>query len=189
MKIAYILYDGITTLDFIGVYDPISRLRSMGFLPDLRWDICALTATIKDHFGLTIVADRVAPDLVTYDAIILPGGFGTRELSRSEPFLNWLKTADQVELKISICTGSLLFGAAGWVKGKIATTHFDHYAELEQFGATVKEARIIANGGLITAGAVASSLDLGLFLCEKWAGEEARESIQRRMHYRKGATS
>ncbi len=183
MKIAYILFDGITTLDFIGIYDPISRLQSLGFLPDLTWDICAMSDSIKDSFGLEIKADKVQETLEKYDMIIVPGGYGTEGLQEDEVFKSWLKTAENVPYKVSICTGSLLLGAVGFLQNKKATTHFDNYKNLEKYCNSVVQERIVEDGQLITAGAVASSLDLGLFLCEKLAGSIAKNKIQQSMDY------
>ena len=78
MKIAYILFDGITLLDFIGIYDPISRMKSKGFMEDLEWDLCATSSSIQDGFGLKVNIDKIKPDLSKYDMVIIPGGFGTR---------------------------------------------------------------------------------------------------------------
>jgi putative intracellular protease/amidase len=96
MKIAYILYDGITYLDFIGIYDPLSRLKMMHYIPDLTWDICANKTQIKDSFGLTTLCDKVLNDLSGYDMIIIPGGFGTRQLTMDNDYISWLKTAENV---------------------------------------------------------------------------------------------
>ena len=182
MKIAYILFDGITMLDFIGIYDPVSRLQSMNFM-EIHWDICAMSPSIKDSFGLETVTPNVQNDLSGYDAIIIPGGFGTRILMDNVPFIQWLQTASDTAYKISICTGSLLLGAAGFLKDKQATTHFDNYETLKPFCKTVLKKRIVEDGNVITAGAVASSPDLGLFLCEKWINTEVRQIIQKRMDY------
>jgi transcriptional regulator GlxA family with amidase domain len=184
MKIAYILYDGITYLDFIGIYDPISRLKSMKYIPDLSWDICSNKAQIEDCFGLKIVCDKVLNDLSDYDMIIIPGGFGTRQLQADAVYMSWLKTAELVPYKLSICTGSLLLGAAGFLKGKKATTHFDEYETLKPYCQKVLKKRIVEDGKVITAGAVSTSLDLGLYICEKLVGKEARETIRKRMDYR-----
>ncbi|TFG75386.1 MAG: DJ-1/PfpI family protein, partial [Flavobacteriales bacterium] len=173
MKIAYILYDGITTLDFIGIYDPVSRLRSMGFLPDLSWHLCAGQPKVKDHFGLDIIVDKVWPKLDGYDALVVPGGFGSRAMQQDKDFIKWLQTAGKDTLKISICTGSLLLGAAGFLKGKRATTHFADYQRLETYAKEVLREQIVDDGDAITAGAVAASLELGVYLCKKWAGEGA----------------
>jgi transcriptional regulator GlxA family with amidase domain len=184
MKIAYILYDGITYLDFIGIYDPLSRLKMMHYIPDLTWDICANKNEIKDSFGLTTRCDKVLNNLSGYDIIIIPGGFGTRQLTQDDEYISWLKTGGNVPYKLSICTGSLLLGAAGFLKGKKATTHFDEYETLKPYCKTVLKKRIVEDGDVITAGAVSTSLDLGLYMCEKFAGKEAKEAIRKRMDYR-----
>ena len=183
MKIAYIIFDGVTWLDFIGVYDAVSRLKSMGYMKDLSWDICSMNNTASDNFGLTIVADKAGQPLDLYDAIVVPGGHGTRTLINDEKFISWIKTARNVKYKMSVCTGSLLLGAAGFLKNKKATTNFLEYETLRPYCAEVLKERLVEDGNVITAGAVSSSLDLGLYLCEKWVGAEAREAIQQRMDY------
>lgn len=183
MKIGYIIFDGVTWLDFIGVYDAVSRLKSMGYIKDLSWDICSMNNTAADNFGLTIVADRTGQSLESYDAIIVPGGHGTRTLMHDVSFINWIRTASDVEYKMSVCTGSLLLGAAGFLKDKKATTNFLEYDNLRPYCAEVLKQRLVVDGNVITAGAVSSSLDLGLYLCERWAGVEARAVIQQRMDY------
>lgn len=184
MKLAYILYDDITLLDFVGFYDPISRLKSMGIMPNLSWQLCATKPVIVDGFGMHIKVDQEMPDLAEFDAIYIPGGFGSRSLQQDDEFINWLKTAEDVKWKISVCTGSLLLGAAGMLEGKRATTHFDEYNELSNYCSNVVRERIVEDGHLITGGAVATALDLGLKICEKWAGTEAAEEIRIRMNYR-----
>ena len=186
MKLAYILYDKLTLLDFIGFYDPISRLQSrnlgMNYM-DIQWDICGMQPTIKDSFGLTIQVEKIQPNLSDYDAVFIPGGFGTRELVQDEAFMDWIKTVNPNAYHLSVCTGSFIWAAAGFLKGKKATTHFDGYDFIANYCDTVIKDRIVQDGKLITAGAVASSLDLGLYLCKLWAGEEAMEEIQKRMDY------
>lgn len=183
MKIAYVLYDGITLLDFIGVYDPLSRLKTMDYIADLSWDLCAVKAEVQDSFGLTIACTAVQKSLHNYDMIFIPGGFGSRPLQSDRSFLSWLKTAEAVPLKTSVCTGSLLLGAAGFLRKKRATTHFDEYEVLKKYCREMLIDRIVDDEDVITAGAVASSLDLGLYLCEKLAGKEAANEISKRMDY------
>jgi transcriptional regulator GlxA family with amidase domain len=183
MQIAYIVFDNITLLDLAGIYDPVSRLRPLGFIPDLKWDLCALDDTIMDGYHLTIQVDKVAPNLAAYDMIIVPGGLGTRAMMRDQAFLKWLRTAAGVRWKVSVCTGSLLLGAAGFLQGRRATTHFDSYDTLRPFCKEVVKERVVEDFDVITAGAVASSLDLGLYLCEKLAGTKAREAVRQRMDY------
>lgn len=183
MKIAFILYDGITYLDFIGIYDPISRLKSMSYIPDLTWDICSNKPVIEDSFGLKMLCNQTLNSLADYDMIIVPGGFGTRELQKDNEFMGWLKTAESVPYKLSICTGSLLLGAAGFLKDKKATTHFDEYETLKPYCKEVIIDRIVEDGQTITAGAVSTAIDLGLYICEKLVGKEPTEAIRKRMDY------
>ena len=183
MKLAYIIFDGITWLDFIGIYDPISRLRSMKYINDLSWDVCSFTDSVKDNSGLQIVPTKIKNSLAAYDVLIIPGGHGTRLLQSDDEFIKWIKTAEQVKHKISICTGSLILGAAGFLKGKSATTHYSEYETLQSYCSHVVKHRIVEDGNVITAGAVSSSIDLGLYLCEKWAGKNEANEIRKRMDY------
>jgi transcriptional regulator GlxA family with amidase domain len=183
MKIAIIIFDGITWLDMIGVYDPLTRLRSMNFLPDMELDICSLSETAKDSFGLEVISYKVGNSLAHYDAIIVPGGMGTRGLQKNKKFIDWIKTAAGVKFKISVCTGSLILGAAGFLKDKNATTNYLEYETLKPYCKKVVNKRIVEDQDVITAGAVASSIDLGLYLCEKWAGKRAKNQIKKRMAF------
>ncbi|MEO0528249.1 MAG: DJ-1/PfpI family protein [Bacteroidota bacterium] len=183
MKIAYILFDEITLLDFIGFYDPIKNIKTKGFMENLNWDLCATKKSIKDSFGLEIIVDKIKPDLSDYDMIVVPGGYGTRELQYNAEFIDWIKSAENVDYKISICTGSLLIGAAGFLKNKTATTNFNEYKSLEKYCERVVQSRIVDDNNTITAGAVASSLDLGLYVSEKLVGKEKTEEIQLGMDY------
>lgn len=183
MKLAYIIFNEITWLDFIGCYEPLSKLKSRNYLTDLSWDICGYTETTKDVFGLEIKADKIRESLAEYDAIIVPGGLGTRKLQSDADFIEWLRSAKDVKYKISICTGSLLLGAAGFLIGKSATTNFQEYDALKPYCKEVLTEKIVEDGNVITAGAVSSSIDLGLNLCRKWAGSEAENSIRRSIDY------
>lgn len=183
MKIAFIIFDGITWLDLIGIYDPISRLKAYQYIPELEWDFCSMEKSAKDSFGTEILASKIKPDLSNYDMIIIPGGFGTRELRYEEEFIEWIKSAENVTYKVSICTGSLILGAAAFLKDKQVTTHFNEYEALKGSAKKVHTHRIVRDGNVITAGAVASSLDLGLYICQMLSGESARERIRQAMDY------
>jgi transcriptional regulator GlxA family with amidase domain len=184
MKLAYILFNDITWLDLIGIYDAVSRLKNRGYLPTLEWDICAFTEPVSDQNGLTMLPTKTGGSLENYDAIIVPGGIGTRTLQYDHDFIVWLRTASNNAWKISVCTGSLLLGAAGFLKDKKATTHFLEYETLRSYCREVVTDRIVEDGNIITAGAVTASIDLGLLLCNKWGGPEAAADIRRRMDYR-----
>lgn len=183
MKIAFVVYNGMTSLDFMGVFDPLYRLRKNTILPELELDVCAMTAEVVDNAGLRITPGKVGMPLGTYDMVIVPGGDSIRELLRDTGFLSWIKSAAHCKWIVSVCGGSLLLGAAEMLQNKRATTHPNLYEYLARFGAIVEQGRIVEDGNLITARGVTSSIDLGLYLCEKLAGPEVKEIIRRQMDY------
>jgi cyclohexyl-isocyanide hydratase len=183
MKIAFVVFNGLTTLDFIGIYDPLTRLKTMGFMPDLEWDICAYTDIVKDDRGLIMVPTAIQEPLQTYDVLVVPGGHGTRTLIHDQKFIEWIKTSEPCKWKVSVCTGALLLGAAGFLKGKRATTHPSALQELAPFCQTVLENRIVDEGNIITAGGVSSGIDAGLFVVERLAGVETKAKIAKQMDY------
>lgn len=183
MKAAFVVFDRMTSLDFIGFYDPVTRLQSMKILPDFAWRVCAGAPSVVDDRGLRIEADTVATPLDSYDLLFVPGGFGTRSLQHDRAFIDWLRTAAGVRLKVSVCTGALLLGAAGFLEGRRATTHPLAYTELAPYCAEVVRERVVDEGDLVTAGGVAASLDAGLHVVEKLAGAEARARVAAQMDY------
>jgi len=115
MKVAFVIYDGMTALDFIGVYDPIARLKTMGFIPDLEWQVCACSHEVRDGTGLCFVPTKVGEPLEDYDMIIVPGGVSARTLIDDVQFIDWIRTARSSSIKVSVCTGALLLGARGFL--------------------------------------------------------------------------
>jgi transcriptional regulator GlxA family with amidase domain len=183
VKIGFVIYGGMTSLDFIGVYDPLTRLKTMGFLPDLSWDICSLNEWVTDSSGLILKATVVSEPLSDYDLVIVPGGPIGRNLSKNEIYIRWIKTMEGCPLKVSVCSGSLLLGAAGFLKDKKATTHPTRMDDLAPYCAKVVSQRVVDEGSVITAGGVTAAIDLGLYLCEKIAGHDVQETIKSQMDY------
>ena len=184
MRIAYVLYNELTLLDFVGFYDPVSRLRRLGHLPNLSWELCATHARVIDNHGTVLHIDRIQPDLSDYDVVYVPGGFGSRALLTDVGFLDWLRTAAGVPRLVSVCTGSLLLGAAGLLQGRRATTHFNEYDRLAPYVAEVVREELVHDGPVLTGGAVAAALPLGIYLAAQLAGPEAAVAIQASMNYR-----
>lgn len=184
MKIGFVIFNQMTSLDFIGIYDPLTRLKSMGFVKDLAWDICAYTHSVTDDRGLMFSPGSIAAPLDVYDMVVLPGGMGTRMLVQNASFVQWLHTARDCRWKVSVCTGSLLWAATGILKGRKATTHPNAYQELLQMGVeVVRDRRIVDEGDIITCRGVSAGLDLGLYLVEKIAGADVRQQISDQMDY------
>ncbi|HLS87277.1 MAG TPA: DJ-1/PfpI family protein [Burkholderiales bacterium] len=189
MKAAFVVFDRMTTLDFVGFYDPVTRLASMKIVEDFEWRVCAPMRSIVDDRGLRLEADAVGEPLEGYDLLFVPGGFGTRSLQHDAAFVAWLKTASATPLKVSVCTGALLLGAAGFLQGRRATTHPNALEELAPYCATVARERVVDEGEVITAGGVASALDAGLHVVERLAGAEARQRVAAQMDYPCGSAS
>jgi len=183
MRAAFVIFDGMTALDFVGAYDPLGRLRTMGVLPDFEWSVCATTGTVADDRGLRFLPDLVGGSLERFDLLVVPGGHGTRALRHDPAFVAWLRTAAGVPLKASVCTGALLLGAAGFLAGKPATTHPSARRELEPYCGEVRSERVVDAGGVVTAGGVTAAIDLGLHLVRRLAGAEAMRRLARQMDY------
>jgi cyclohexyl-isocyanide hydratase len=183
MKIAFVLYDGVTLLDFAGAYDPLTRLKTMGFVPDLEYNICARSRTVRSFEGVTISADTINPDLSAYDYVVVPGGNGIAGLMQDRTLLSWLAIPPEKTVVAAVCGGALLIGAAGMLRTRRATTHPAMQEILKRFAREVSGDRIVEDNRVITAGGVTAAIDMGLFLCEKIAGRDVREKIQTQMDY------
>jgi transcriptional regulator GlxA family with amidase domain len=183
LKAAFVLFERMTALDFVGAYDPITRLRSMSIMPEFEFELCSFTPSARDDRGLRFSADRVGEPLAGYDLLVVPGGFGTIDLEGDEAFLGWLRTAAPVPLKASVCTGSVLLGAAGFLRGLRATTHPNFFDQLAPWCAEVVDERVVDEGAVVTSRGVSAGIDLGLHLVERLAGSEARVRIARQMDY------
>jgi transcriptional regulator GlxA family with amidase domain len=183
MKTAFVVFDRMTTLDFIGFYDPVTRLKSMKIMDDFEWSVCSPMQSVVDDRGLRIEVNTVAEPLDFYDMLFVPGGFGTRTLQDDREFVDWLKSGRSAALKVSVCTGALLLGAAGFLRGRRATTHPSAYKELEPYCASVIQHRVVDEGDVVTAGGVSSAIDVGLHVVQKLAGAEARAHIAAQMDY------
>lgn len=186
MKAAFVVFDRMTYLDFIGFYDPVTRLKSMNIIGDFEWRICSNKERVADDrgaAGLAMIPDSVLEPLDGYDLLFLPGGQGTRTLQNDSAFIEWLKSASSASLKISVCTGALLLGAAGFLRGRRATTHPLALKELEPYCDKVLTDRIVDERDVITGSGVATSIDLGLHVVQRLAGAEARSRVAKQMCY------
>jgi transcriptional regulator GlxA family with amidase domain len=183
MNAALIVFDNMTALDFVGFYDAVTRLQTMKIQPEFEWTICARQAQVRDDRGLAMAVDSVSESLADYDMLYVPGGYGTRILQHDRAFVDWLRTASSAPLKVSVCTGSLLLGAAGYLRGLKATTHPTALDELRPYCAEVVRHRIVDEGSVVTAGGVSTSIDLGLHIVERLAGKDARARVARQMDY------
>ncbi len=183
-RIVLLAFPRLTFLDLIGVYDALRRVTPMGIAPGVSVTLIGTENEIVDYSGLVVHPHKVYDDLAGYDLLFLPGGVGTRTLMHDARFLQYLATWGETRPLASVCTGSLLLGAAGYLKGLRATTHHNALDVLKPLcREVVADRRIVDEGRVVTAGGVASSLDLGLYLVEKYWGAAARTTIAAQMEY------
>jgi len=180
MEIAILLFDKITALDAIGPYEVLSRL------PDAKVTFVAKEPGLHrtENRMLALQADQPLSDFAHPDILVLPGGFGTRALAQDEQLLDWIRTAHESSIwTTSVCTGSLLLGAAGLLNGLEATTHWMVMDALAAYGAKPVSRRIVQQGKIITCSGVASGIDMALTLAAKIAGPEWAQGIQLGIEY------
>lgn len=199
-RFALVAFDGMTLLDLVGPLDALSRIATMGFDEASTCEVIAMTrprdaGKARDPLGVRrsvvwsgscaeLVTSRYRPALESFDVLVVPGGHGTRLLEHDLDALAWLATFPPNRLTASVCTGALLLGAAGRLRGKRATTHRAMMNDLARFGAVAVDERVVDEGQLVTAGGVTSGIELGLHLVRRLAGDEAHRAIAAQMEVR-----
>jgi len=184
-RIAFLVFPRLTLLDFVGGYDALRRVALMGVDRDVRHRIIGTAPEIEDESGLVMRPDSVYEDLDGFDLLYVPGGVGTRALMHDTRLLEYLRSWGPHRPLASVCTGALLIGAAGHLRGLRATTHHRAFELLRPYcREVVSDQRVVDEGRVVTAGGVSSSLDLGLYLVEKFWGADARGTIAAQMEYR-----
>lgn len=180
MDIAIPMYDRFTSLDAIGPYEVLSRLPGA----NVTWLAHEPGLVRTDNGMLAIEATAAFEDLPEPDVIVVPGGTGTRALLDDERLLAWLRGAHQTSTwTTSVCTGSLLLGAAGILDGIRATTHWLELDTLAEFGAQPTAERVVFEGKIVTAAGVSSGIDMGLALAGRIAGDTYAQAIQLLIEY------
>lgn len=183
-RFGLVAYEGMTLLDLIGPYDALSRIRTMGFDPDSAVEIISAKGEVPwSDGGARLTVSRVRPNLAELDVVVIAGGRGTRELVDDKAVVEWIASFPENRIIASVCTGSLLLGAAGRLRGKRASTHYTSRELLPQFGATVSDERVVDEGTVVTSGGVTAGIDLGLHLVRRIEGEETAAKIARQMEW------
>jgi transcriptional regulator GlxA family with amidase domain len=181
MDIAIPIFDGLTALDAVGPYEVLSRLpgASVTFIAQ------APGPKRTENEMLALTADRTLDELRRPDVLVVPGGFGTRELMHDERMLDWIREAHEYSTwTTSVCTGSLLLAAAGLLEGLEATTHWLLMDALAEHGAIPVSRRIVESGEkIITAAGVSAGIDMALLLAARIAGEDLAQAIQLAIEY------
>lgn len=182
MQVVIPLFPKFTALDGIGPYEVLQRIPSIDvtFIGHQRGEIRS------ENGFLGITADGTFDDFPQPDVIVFPGGVGTRPLEHDERVLDWVRTAHETTIfTTSVCTGSLVLGAAGLLTGLTATTHWSCYPELATHGATATAERVVEHldRRIITAAGVSSGIDMALRLVELLVDRTAAEAAQWMIEY------
>ena len=178
LEIGMLLYPGLTMLDLIGPQTVFSWFANT----HLVWKTKDLVYS-DTGFGVqpTATFEACPRDL---DILFVPGGFGQQELMNDAEVLAFLADrAASSKYITSVCSGSLLLGAAGLLKGYKATSHWATREALRAFGAEPVEARVVVDRNRITGGGVTAGIDFGLVLLAKLRGDDAAKLTQLAMEY------
>jgi cyclohexyl-isocyanide hydratase len=178
-RVGLLAFPAMTQLDLTG------PLQVFANLPGAEVHVLWKTLDpIRTQGCLTLVPDTTLADCPALDAICVPGGSGVLDLMDDEVVLSFLRTqAAQARFVGSICTGSLVLGAAGLLRGKRATTHWAWMDLLTPFGAIPTKGRVVRDGKFMTGGGVTAGIDFGLTMVAELAGQEAAETIQLGIEY------
>jgi putative intracellular protease/amidase len=181
MDIAIVVFPQLTALDALGPYQVLTRLpgAEVSFVAEQ-------TGEVRDDIGLlAFPVERTFADASRPDVIVVPGGTITRKMARDgHPSVAWIREVhEHTTWTTSVCTGSLLLGAAGILDGLDATSHWAALESLAQYGATPTLERVVERGKIITAAGVSSGIDMALLLAARIAGDDVAQGIQLGIEY------
>jgi putative intracellular protease/amidase len=180
MEIAIPLYEGFTALDAIGPYDVLSRIPG----GEVKFVAVEPGPKRTENGMLAMVADHAIADVPSPDILMVPGGYGTRQLLTDEDLVGWIRGAHETtRYTTSVCTGALLLGAAGILDGLDATTHWAELETLAQFGANPTAERVVERGKVVTAAGVSAGIDMALMLVARLFHDDLAKAIQLGIEY------
>ncbi len=173
-SIGMLIFPRLTQLDMTGPYEVLARM------PNTKVYLIARTLDpVQSDRGLTILPNVTYADCPQLDVVMVPGGPGQQDLMEDATALEFLRRqARGAKYVTSVCTGSLVLGAAGLLKGKRATCHWAALEHLRALGAIPVGERVVMDGTIITAAGVASGLDFALFVAAQLESEEVAREIQ-----------
>lgn len=180
MNIVFLFYDGMTALDAIGPHEILSRI------PGVTIQRVALHAGIvrTESASLHLQAEYALSDVSQADVLLIPGAGNATSLQHQPDMLAWVRHIHATtQWTTSVCTGSLILGAAGLLKGQRATSHWAVLDRLPQWGAEPIAERIVESGKIMTSAGVSAGIDMALLLTEKIAGRTIAETIQLGVEY------
>jgi cyclohexyl-isocyanide hydratase len=177
-RIVFPLYAGVTHLDFTGPHQVLSRL------PGAAVTVASVAGGETTSDGLTFSGLKRLAEIEGCEMICVPGGPGTAEAMNDPAYMGEIRRlAAGAAYITSVCTGSLILGAAGLLKGRRATCHWSLHDLLALFGAIPVQARVVQDGNIFTGGGVTAGIDFALTVAAEVAGPIAAQAIQLSLEY------
>ncbi|MBV9530514.1 MAG: DJ-1/PfpI family protein [Bradyrhizobium sp.] len=179
LQIGSLLFEGIDQIDLTGPFEVLSRI------PNSTYRIYGkTTAPVRDIRGLRLMPDASLADAPPLDVLHVPGGFGQEVVMEDVEVLAWIRQQARGACSIfAVCTGALLCGAAGLLKGRKVTTHWASFHLLPFFGAIPVNERVVVDGSYVFAAGVTAGIDGALRLAAELRGDDAAQTIQLHMAY------
>jgi cyclohexyl-isocyanide hydratase len=177
-RIVFAVYPGMTHLDFTGPHQFLSRT------PNSETVVASAQGGTIEAGGLNFAATLRLQDVESCDLICVPGGVTATKVAQDAIFIRELqRLAAGARYVTSVCTGSLILGAAGLLKGKRAACHWAWRGLLPLFGAIPDERRVVRDGNIITGGGVTAGIDFALTVLAELAGDVVAQTIQLGLEY------
>jgi cyclohexyl-isocyanide hydratase len=179
LQIGILVFPRVQQLDLTGPYEVFASLPAANV--HLVWkDRSAITSAT----GLVLAPTMTLGECPALDVLCIPGGAGINALLEDAEVLGFVRAqAARARYVTSVCSGSLVLGAAGLLKGRRATTHWLSHDFLAKFGAIPVHGRVVRDGNLITAGGVTAGIDFGLAVVAELAGQAQAEAVQLALEY------
>jgi transcriptional regulator GlxA family with amidase domain len=177
--VVFAIFEDLTQLDFTGPWEVLTRLPGADVIIASKDG-----GTVRARHGLAFEGTRPLAEVERCDLICVPGGPGTAAAMLDKAFIAEVRRlAEGARYVTSVCTGSLILGAAGLLKGKRAACHWASRQFLEAFGAIAAKERVVIDGRIITGGGVTAGIDFGLTIAAEVAGRAHAEYIQLSLEY------
>ena len=179
MEIAFLLYPGMTALDFVGPHEVLCRLPGV-----VIRRVSKQPGPVKTDSEVQLIAECGFGDATRPDVLVVPGAASATDMRDEPEILDWVRNAHAgTTWTTSVCTGSLILGAAGVLSGLKATTHWAALDRLLIYGAEPTQARVVEAGKVITAAGVSAGIDMALLLAAKLAGQMTAQALQLAIEY------
>jgi cyclohexyl-isocyanide hydratase len=179
LSVGFVLFDGLTQLDLTGPYEVLARM------PGTRVHLVAASREpVRSEWGLVILPDATFDDAPPIDVLCVPGGWSVNACLTDETLLAFLRArGERARYVTSVCSGALLLGAAGLLRGYRATTHWLSLDLLPLLGAEAVDARVVRDRNRITGAGVTAGIDFGLAVAAELFGASVARRIQLAIEY------